>query len=299
MSIEMTVPSQPARRKRLRPARVVGGLLTLLLWLGALAVIFPIGWTILAAFRPDSSFLTSPFKVDPREWIHTNFAGTQSSAFSQGDFGGGFFNSFVQVSIILVTTLFFCPLAGFGFAKFNFRGKRFLFGLMMLTLFFVPVTQYIPLLIEMNNLGWIDTYQGLVVPLIISSFGIFWMSSVIASIPDELLQAARVDGCGSFAVYWRIIMPVIRPALVSLGVVTFLTSYNDYFWPLLIVPGKATVQVVLAGLQNSLLNSATTTTANWGPILAGATVVMMPTIIVFLFMQRFFLRGVLQGSLKG
>ena len=205
----------------------------------------------------------------------------------------------IQVSIILATTLFFCPLAGFGFAKFTFRGKRFLFSLMMLTLFFVPITQYIPLLIEMNNIGWIDTYQGLVVPLIISSFGIFWMSSVIATIPDELLQAARVDGCGSFGVFWRIILPVVRPALISLGVVTFLTAYNDYFWPLLIVPSKPTVQVVLANLQTSLLQSAVTTTSNWGSILAAASVVMLPTIVVFLFMQRFFLRGVLQGSLKG
>ena len=181
MSSMATVRSQPVRRKGLRPATVVGALLTALLWLGALVVIFPIAWTMLAAFRPDSSFLTAPFKVDPREWNRVNF----ETAFNQGDFGHGFFNSFVQVSIIMVTTLFFCPLAGFGFAKFNFRGRRFLFGLMMLTLFFVPITQYIPLLIEMNDIGWIDTFQGLVVPLIISSFGIFWMSSVIAAIPDE------------------------------------------------------------------------------------------------------------------
>lgn len=295
MSIATTARSQQARRRGPRPARLVGAVLTLFLWLGALVVVFPLAWTVLAAFRPDASFLTSPFRIDPHEWIRTNFA----TAFSQGDFGGGFFNSAVQVVIILATTLFFCPLAGYGFSKFNFRGKRFLFGLMMLTLFFVPVTQYVPLLIEMNSLGWIDTYQGLVVPLIISSFGIFWMSSVIASVPDELLHAARVDGCGSFGVFWRIVMPVIRPALVSLGVVTYLTAYNDYFWPLLIVPEKATVQVVLANLQSSLLLNAMTTTSNWGPILAAATVVFLPTVVVFLFMQRFFLRGVLQGSLKG
>lgn len=295
MSIATTVRSQPASRRGLRATSVIGALLTLVLWLGALAVVFPIAWTVLAAFRPDSSFLSSPFKIDPHEWMLTNF----KTAFSQGDFGGGFLNSAVQVVIILATTLFFCPLAGYGFSKFNFRGKRFLFGLMMLTLFFVPVTQYVPLLIEMNTIGWIDTFQGLVVPLIVSSFGIFWMSSVISGVPDELLHAARVDGCGSFGVFWRIIMPVIKPALVSLGVVTFLTAYNDYFWPLLIVPARQTIQVVLANLQSTLLLSAMTTTANWGAILAAATVVFMPTIVVFLFMQRFFLRGVLQGSLKG
>jgi multiple sugar transport system permease protein len=293
MSIATT--ARAARRPGLRPAHIAGALLTLLLWLGALVIIFPLAWTALASFRPDASFLTAPFRVDPHEWIRSNF----TTAFSQGAFGTGFFNSAVQVTVILATTLFFCPLAAYGFTKFEFRGKRFLFGLMMLTLFFVPITQYVPLLIEMNNLGWIDTYQGLVVPLIVSSFGIFWMSSVIAGVPDELLHAARVDGCGNFGVFWRIIMPVIRPALVSLGVVTFLTAYNDYFWPLLIVPERPTIQVVLANLQSSLLLNAMTATSNWGPILAAATIVFMPTVVVFLLMQRFFLRGVLQGSLKG
>lgn len=282
-------------RRGLRPAQVVGAVLTVLLWLGALSVVFPIAWTVLASFRPDASFLTSPFKIDPHEWIRSNFV----TAFTQGDFGRGFINTAVQVAIILATTLFFCPLAGYGFAKFSFRGKRFLFGLMLLTLFFVPLTQYIPLLIEMNQIGWIDTFQGLVMPLIVSSFGIFWMTGVITGIPDELLQAARVDGCGNFGVWWRIIIPVIRPAMVSLGVITFLNAYNDYLWPLLIVPERQTIQVVLANLQSTLQLSAMTTTANWGPILAAATVVMLPTIVVFLFMQRFFLRGVLQGSLKG
>ena len=179
----------------------------------------------------------------------------------------------MQVVIILITTLFFCPLAGYGFAKFEFRGKRFLFGLMMLTLFFVPITQYIPLLIELNNFGWIDTYQGLVLPLVISSFGIFWMNGVIAAVPNELLHAARVDGCGSFSTWWRIVLPVIRPALVSLAMVTFLTAYNDYFWPLLIVPGLQTSQVILGGLQTALLTNSVTATSNWGALLAGSTVV--------------------------
>lgn len=291
----MNTPALASVRPRRRPLSTLSTVLTILMWAGALIVIFPLLWTALASFRPDSSFLTSPFRLDPREWIRSNYA----TAFGQSDFGMGFFNSGVQVTIILITTLFFCPLAGYGFAKFRFRGKRVLFGIMMLTLFFVPITQYIPLLIEMDNIGWIDTFQGLVVPLIVSSFGIFWMNGVIAGIPDELLQAARVDGCGNFGVWWRIVIPIISPALVSLAVVTFLTAYNDYLWPLLIVPDRQTIQVVLANLEATLLQSAMTTTSNWGAILAASTVVFLPTIIVFLFMQRFFLRGVLQGSIKG
>lgn len=292
MSVATAMPPRRARRGAVTSSRVIGWVLIALVWLGGLICIFPLVWTLISSFRPDSAFLTDPFGFS----IQT--ANNFKTAFSQEDFGVGFRTTAVQVVIILASTLFFCPLAGYGFAKFEFRGKRILFGLMILTLFFVPITQYIPLLIELNNFGWIDTFQGLVVPLLISSFGIFWMTGVISGVPNELLHAARVDGCGSFSTWWRVVLPVIRPALISLAVVTFLTAYNDYFWPLLVVPEMPTVQVVLSNLQASLFQNAMTTTSNWGAMLAGSTVVFMPTVVVFLFMQRFFLRGVLQGSIK-
>ena len=291
----------PLGRRRAGPKegiglRVGGIVVTVVVWIGALACLFPLLWTVVSSFRPGQSFLVSPFIFNPHELTLSNF----QTVFSSGSFPTGFKNSAIQVTIILATTLFFCPLAGYGFAKFAFRGKRFLFGLMMLTLFFVPLTQYIPLLIEMNAIGWVNTYQALVMPLVISSFGIFWMSGVIRAIPDELLQAARVDGCGNFAVWWRIIMPVIKPALISLAVVTFLSAYNDYFWPLLILqsPSMQTIQIALALLATTVTQQAVTSTGSWGPILAGATVVFLPTVAIFLAMQRSFVRGVLQGSLK-
>ncbi len=294
MSLAPTARTLQAKRKPITVTRVAFWLLIALVWLGALACLFPLAWTIDSSFRPDQSFLDNPLSFNPTEFIATNY----SSALNQADFGTGFKHTVVQTGIILISTLFFCPLAGYGFAKFSFFGKRFFFGLMLLTLFFVPITQYIPLLIEMNNLGWIDSYQALVVPLVISSLGIFWMSGVISGIPNELLHAARVDGCGSFSTWWRIVIPIIRPAMVSLAIFTFLGAYNDYFWPLLIAPGLPTIQPILAGLQTALLQAATTTSGNWGAILAGSVVVFAPTLIVFLVMQSFFLRGVLQGSLK-
>ena len=289
-----SVQPQRARRKKFTASKIASFVLIGLVWLGGLLCLFPLAWTIVASFRPDSALFTAPFGFSFSEVSWNNY----QSAFNSADFGTGFKDSAVQVVVILISTLFFCPLAGYGFAKFQFRGKRFLFGLMMLTLFFVPITQYIPLLIELNNIGWVDTYQGLVIPLIVSSFGIFWMNGVISAVPNELLHAARVDGCGNFQTWWRVVMPVIRPALVSLAVVTFLTAYNDYFWPLLIVPGIPTIQVILGGLQATLFSNAVTATSNWGAMLAGSTIVFLPTVVVFLGMQRFFLRGVLQGSIK-
>jgi ABC-type glycerol-3-phosphate transport system permease component len=294
MSAVSRMRSRRALRGALTPTKLGGRLILVVAWLIGLVCIFPIAWTVFASFRPDSSFLVNPFAINVHELMPDNYA----SAWNQVDFATGFKNSAVEVCIVLVTTLFFCPLAGYGFAKFDFRGKSFFFGLMMLTLFFVPITQYIPLLLELNNFGWLDTYHGLVIPLLVSSLGIFWMNGVIAGVPNELLHAARVDGCGLFSTWWRVVMPVIRPALVSLGIITFLTTYNDYFWPLLVVPALPTVQMQLGALQASLLLNAQTTTSNWGSMLAGSVIVFAPTVIVFLVMQRFFLRGVLQGSIK-
>jgi len=277
--------------------RVGGALLTALVWIGAIVCVFPLVWMVVSSFRPDQSFIVSPFPTTVRELTLSNY----NTVFSIGTFPTGFKNSAIQVAIILATTLFFCPLAGFGFAKFRFRGQRFFFGLMMLTLFFVPLTQYIPLLVEMNTLGWLDTYQALVLPLVITSFGVFFMTGVIRAIPDELLQAARVDGCGHLRTWWRIVMPLILPAQVSLAVVTFLTSYNDYFWPLLVLrsPSMQTIQIDLALMSTDPRLPSVAATSNFGPYLAGCTLVILPTVIIFLVMQRYFLRGVLQGSVKG
>lgn len=284
------------RRRSISGRKVVGATPIALVWLGGLICLFPLAWTLLSSVRPGVSFLTRPFVVNPREWTLTNY----HTALADGTIMTGFKNTAIQVVIILTTTLFFCPLAGYGFAKFRFPGKRFLFGLMMLTLFFVPITQYIPLLLEMNALGWINTYQALVMPLAISSLGIFWMHGTIASIPDELLDAARVDGCGRFSVWWRIIMPVIRPALVSLTVITFLAAYNDYFWPLLILVNQdtQTVQIALGVLVSNLQNAETATSGAWGAILATCSLVFLPTVVIFLAVQRQFIRGMLEGSLK-
>jgi multiple sugar transport system permease protein len=262
-------------------------------WLGVLFCIFPPLWSAVSSFRPAQSFLVSPFDFSPGQFTLANYR----QVWEQGNFPGGFASSAIQVGIVLSCTLFFCPLAGYAFAKFRFRFQGFFFGLVLLTLFVVPIATFIPLLLEMNAIGWVDTYKALALPLAISPLGIFWMRGAIAAIPDELLQAAHIDGCGHFETWWRIVMPVIQPALVSLAVITFLGAYNDYFWPLVITRTIQTIQIALA----LLLNPSTITsipTANFGPQLAGSTVVILPTILIFLFLQRYFLSGVLEGSLK-
>ena len=256
-------------------------------WIGAVATVLPLLWAVLTSLRQGGDMWSSPLGFDPRHFTIRNY----QAALADGTLWIGFKNTAAQELLILVSVLFFCPLAGYGFAKFAFHGKRFLFGILVLTLFFVPITQFIPLLLELNDMGLVNTFPALVAPLLVSSLGIFWMYTVIAGVPNELLDAARCDGCGHFSSWWRIVLPVIRPALVSLAVVTFLTAYNDYLWPLLILPGEemATIQIAL---QNEALHSGL------GTVMAACTIVIMPTVVLFVLAQRFFVRGLFEGSIK-
>ena len=183
------------------------------LWLTALACAFPPLYIVYES-------LLSP----SRGRFHRPAVLAYVSVFEDQRFWIALKNTSIGEVIILTTTLFFCPLAGYAFAKFKFRGKNVFFSIMILTLFFVPLAELIPLLIEMNTFGWLDTYQGLVAPLAISSLGIFWMTMVIRGVPDELLHAARLDGCGSFSTWWRIVMPLIQPSLLALALIMFVTE---------------------------------------------------------------------------
>ena len=287
MSVSRQRSRRPALKGRPLPARIIGAILIVAVWIGAVATVLPLLWAVLTSLRQGGDVWSSPLGFDPRHFTLRNY----QAALADGTLWIGFKNTAAQELIILGSVLFFCPLAGYGFAKFQFHGKRFLFAVLVLTLFFVPITQFIPLLLELNDMGLVNTFPALVAPLLVSSLGIFWMYMVIAGVPNELLDAARCDGCGHFSAWWRIVLPVIRPALVSLAVVTFLTAYNDYLWPLLILPGEemATIQIAL---QNEALHSGL------GTMMAACTIVIMPTVVLFLFAQRFFVRGLFEGSIK-
>jgi multiple sugar transport system permease protein len=230
------VPSRRAWRSRLS-ARGIGRMFAVLLvWLGGLVCIAPLLYILI-----DS--LTSPSRGRFSRPAILNYLNVLQS----GQLWNAFKNTGIAEIIILTTTLFFCPLAGYAYAKFTFRGKGFLFAVTMLTLFFVPIAQIIPLLLEMNQIGWLDTYQALVLPLAISSLGIFWMTVAIRGVSNEMLYAAQLDGCGSFSTWWMIVLPTVKPALLALAFFTFITAYGDYIWPLLVLPDDSmqTVQLFL------------------------------------------------------
>ena len=156
---------------------------------------------------------------------------------------------------------------------------------------------------EMGVLGWVNTYQALIFPGAIGAFYIFWMRQQISDVPDELLDAGRIDGCTAFGLYWRIVLPVIRPAFAALAILTFLDIYNDFVWPVIVLNTNdmQTLQVMLSALYTTINNAQVGTTGHdaWGEVLAASSLATVPVLVLFVSLQRYFIRGVLAGSVKG
>ena len=200
-------------------------------------------------------------------------------------------------------TMIFAPLAGFAFAKYDFVGKQLIFGAVLVTLMLPTIVLIIPLLLEMKELGWVNTYQALILPGSIDAFAIFWMRQVISGVPDDLLDAARIDGCSEIGIYWRVIVPVIRPGLAGLAVLTIMNIYNDFVWPVIVASSEkmATLQVVLSTLAQNITGNRigadyATVTAE---LLAASSLALLPLLVLFMVFQKHFINGILAGSVKG
>lgn len=187
-------------------------------------------------------------------------------------------------------------LAGFAFAKYQFPGKNVLFMLILATMMVPSFVTLIPVFYIVRQLGWINTYQGLIVPGIISAYGIFLMRQFISSLPDELLDAARIDGASEPRIYFNIILPLITPALATLGTFTFIGSWNSFLWPLLIINDRS-LQTLPLGLNS--LRTFASEARNLDLLMAGTTLSVLPSLILFIFLQRYFIRGIVLTGLKG
>lgn len=288
-------PLPTPRRRFVLPA-VGSQLFLVLLTLGFLA---PVAWAVLSAFKPAIDIIRYPLAFDPTTFTLDNYV----EMFSDVPIGLGFLNTGIVLVVKGAITLFCAPLAAYAFAKYDFPGKNLIFGAVLVTLMLPTIVLIIPLLLEMKELGWVNTYQALILPGSVDAFAIFWMRQVIAAVPDELLDAARVDGCGEFGIFWRIVVPVIRPGLAGLAVLTVMNIYNDFVWPVVVASSErmATLQVMLSTLAQTITGNkigadyATVT----GELLAAASVALVPLLIVFIVFQRHFINGILAGSVKG
>jgi len=259
----------------------------------------PLLWMMGSSLKPGGDIIARPFSVDLGQLTLHNFRAMLETI----PIGTGFRNTAIVVVIKGALTMLFCPMAGFAFAKYDFPGKRLLFGTVLTTLMLPTLVLLIPLLLEMSQLGLVSTFQALILPGAIDAFGVFWMRQVIMSIPDELLDAARVDGAGELQIFASIVLPVIRPGLAALGVLTFINIYNDFVWPVVAVNDEQhqTLQVMLSALAQNIRSGqlGADWTSVWGQLLAASTVAAIPVLVVFILLQRHLIKGVMAGSLKG
>lgn len=206
------------------------------------------------------------------------------------------FNSGFTTVLGTITTLFFCALAGFAFAKYRFPGRAKLFAFVVATMAISAEAGAIPLFVIMRKMNLINSLWSLVIPRIATAVGIFYLTQYIKDVPDELVEASRVDGCREFGIFWRVVCPVIKPALASWASLTMIARWNDYFWPLLFLNKNSKYTLMVSV---SMLPVSDGLATPWQVILAGCTLVILPAIILYLLMQLMQKAGSFSGAVKG
>ncbi len=266
------------------------GLLYLGLTLSALLMVIPFYWTVGTSFKLEQYVFASP----PQWWPTPFTVAHYVEVLTRIPFPRYFANSLIVSGATTLGHVFFDTLAAYAFAKLHFPGRDRIFFLMLLGLMVPFQVNLIPLYRLMSQLHWLDSFAALILPNLTSIFGIFLMRQFIQSIPDELLDAARIDGCGEFGVFVRVVLPLCLPGIATLIIFTFMGSWNDFLWPRIVTSSESmfTLPVGLAQLQMK-------NTSNWTQIMAGTTLTALPLIAVFLVMQRQFIEGLTAGAVKG
>ncbi|WP_406446486.1 carbohydrate ABC transporter permease [Streptomyces sp. NBC_01613] len=266
----------------------IGVRLTLLF--GVVVSLFPFYWLVVMA----SGTTQDIFAYPPRLVPGTHLLDNMQKVIHRIDFFGSLFNTVVVSVTGTVLVLFFDSLAAFAFAKYDFPARKLLFGILLAT-YMIPVQlSLVPQFVTMAHFGWAGSLKALTIPAAANAFGIFWMRQYAKNaLPDELLDAGRIDGAGFFRLYWQVALPLFRPALAFLGIFTFIHLWNDYIWPLVVMidPDRVTLQVALANL-NVAYNT------DYAVVMAGALMSVLPLIIVFLIGARHFLRDLAAGATK-
>jgi len=259
---------------------------------GAILMVFPFAWMIDASLMTSSEIQRRPPTLYPAEIQWRNF----TDLLDVLPFGRLYLNSLFVTIATVIGVLFTSSLAGFAFAKYQFPGREVLFYIILATMMIPFFVTLIPVFYIVRQLGWINTYQGLIFPSITSAYGIFLMRQFIFSVPDELLDAARIDGAPEPMIYWRIIIPLTRPALATLGTFTFIGSWNAFLWPLLVINSRELYTVPL-GLNT--LRIFASEQRNLNLLMSGTVLSVVPTLILFIFLQRYFIQGITLTGLKG
>jgi multiple sugar transport system permease protein len=268
---------------------VIKGIGWCALLFGGILMVMPIIWMLSSSLKTSDKIFSIPIQLIPNPVHFQNYI----EAVQLAPLGRYFLNSVGVGLSITFLTLFFSTMAGYGFAKFQFWGRNTLFIAVLSTMMIPFQVIMIPLYILVRYFGWLNSYAGLIIPAAISAFGVFLMRQFIQTIPNELLDAARIDGASEIGIFFRIILPLCKPPLTALAIFTFLDSWNNLLWPLIIIS-----KVELRPLALGLSEYQTIHGTSYNYLMAAATLATIPILVLFALLQKQFIRGVVLSGMK-
>jgi multiple sugar transport system permease protein len=276
------------RQKKILSRIVIYGLLILV----AAIIIIPLAWMLSTSFKPKSEWFLPQIYWIPKTFTLQNYQNILNN--SALPIVRWFLNSLFVAGSITIIILIVDSLAGYAYARMKFRGQNAIFGILLVTMFLPGVMFLIPNFLTVNSFGWLNSYAGVIAPAISGVFGVFFMRQFFLSLPRELEEAAYIDGASRLQTFRFIAMPLAKPALATLGIITFLAAWNDFLWPLLVLKDRnlLTLPPGLAQLQGAY-------TSEYGQMMAGAVITALPVLILYLVLQRYIVESVQTTGLKG
>lgn len=290
-SASRRVESGLAASPRRAPVGLGTALAYLALTVGLVVVVAPFVWMVFGSLKNPEELIRLPPTWLPEQPTLRNF----EELVGRLNLPLFFLNSVIVAGAVTLGNLVFCSMLGFALAKLRFPGRDLLFRLVIATLLIPGSVTLIPLFILVSSIGLVNTYPGLFLPFVAGAFGVFLMRQFMLGIPDELIDAARVDGANEYRIFWQIVLPISGPALATLGILTFLGSWNGFLWPLVVAQSENLYTLPVALATFSRGQNAT----DYGLLMAGSFVIIVPILIVFVAFQRFITRGIAMTGIKG
>jgi len=265
--------------------------LHVLLIIGSFFMILPFLWMIISSFKPNIDIISVDFRLFSTNWTLDNY----KKIISEMPIGRAYFNSILIATIATAFTIFSSSAAGFLFSKLKFWGRDALFFLVLGSVMIPPQIVLIPLYLMISRMHLVNSYIGLIVPFLINAFGVFLMRQFIYGIPNEIIEAARVDGASDWKIYYRIIIPLVKPAIAVVGILIFLWTYDEFLWPLVVVSKNDMMTLPLILGKYAMAEGGVVA----GASMATTTLVLAPILVVYAFFQRYFVKGMSMTGVKG
>ncbi len=283
-------PASVQLRRKIRKFSTGRALTYTVLVLGLAAWLFPFLWMVLGSLKTQGEILQRPPTFLPQNPTLEHFG----EWFGRLNFMQFFNNSLLVAVVTVLGNLVFCSMVGYALAKMEFRGKKLLFGAVMTMLMVPGVVTFVPLFVMVAQMNLVSTYPALILPFVTSPLGVFLMRQFMMGIPDELMEAARMDGAGELRIFARIVMPLCGPPLATLGILTFLGSWNSFLWPLVVARSQSMFTLPVALSLHAIGEHGT----NHGLLMAGSVLIITPILLLFVALQRYFIQGVATVGLK-